>query len=183
MGDDMAGVLARLRRLEDREEIRDLVYRYAIINDNKDVEGLSLLYTPDGRQGFWAFPDAILEGREAIAQFYRVRFAECGPRFHCMHDQIVDWDAADENRATGLVTGHCELWTGGQQYVAAMRYDDVYVRPEGRWRFQERMVGCLYFTTTGEYDRILGETDRFRTYYGSPRPGQWPKELVAEAAR
>jgi uncharacterized protein (TIGR02246 family) len=174
MKDDATDVLKRLRRIEDREEIRDLVGRYMLANDELDVDALAALFTPDAHLG-WIDGSVGQDGRDAIHAYYRGRFADRGPKFHTTHDQFVEWDAADDNRATGLVTGHAEVWTGSEQYVSAIRYHDKYARHEGRWKFQERLLAFLYFVPAADYSRILGEKNRLRAY-GTSRPAHWPKD-------
>ena len=39
---------ARIRQLEDREAIRQLVARYGVVIDDRDIEGIGLCFTRDG---------------------------------------------------------------------------------------------------------------------------------------
>ena len=45
----------------------------------------------------------------------------------------------------GTLSAHAELWRNEQTMVTALRYDDVYRREEGVWRFAERALSFLYY--------------------------------------
>ena len=144
----------RIRRLEDREAIRVLVGRYALAMDNKDFDLAARLFASDARFG-WKDGSFTFDGRDAIVDMYRTRLAGAGPSFHYTHDQFVEWDDKDDDRATGLVLGHAETSAGGVQSLVAIRYDDRYVRTDGVWLFRERLLGFLYNAPVAEYDGIL----------------------------
>lgn len=62
----MAEALAdRLRALEDREAIRDLIARYGPLADNGDAEAVAALFTEDGIYAVGGMGEA--QGRAAIA--------------------------------------------------------------------------------------------------------------------
>lgn len=166
--DDIA---ARLRRLEDREAIRDLIGRYSLAVDNHDFAALGALWHPDAVYGYVDQPQAT--GARAIAALLEERIGPSGPSFHVNHDQIVDWDERDPDRASGIVFCHAEVAPGGHQYQAAIRYHDRYVRHAGRWLFAQRFLGFLYFTPPSGYDGILLETERFRPA-GARNRAHWP---------
>jgi 3-phenylpropionate/cinnamic acid dioxygenase small subunit len=48
MNEAALSVEARLRRLEDRSELRELVARYAIAIDDRDIDAIAELFTADG---------------------------------------------------------------------------------------------------------------------------------------
>ena len=42
-----ASLESRIRLLEDREAIRDLVARYTMVVDDRDIDAIGELFTPD----------------------------------------------------------------------------------------------------------------------------------------
>lgn len=60
---------ARLRALEDREAIRELVARYGPLADSGDAEGVAALWAEDGSYSVGGMIDA--QGRDAVAGLIR----------------------------------------------------------------------------------------------------------------
>ncbi len=134
---------ARLRRLEDRAGIADLVTRYGLAMDDRDVAAFGSLFTDDVR--IWS-ADGVMESRglAAVTEMFKGRFAVLGPSNHFTHDRLVEFDEADPDRATGLVLSHAEMQRRGQPMLAAIRYHDVYRRLGGRWKFAERGLASMH---------------------------------------
>jgi ketosteroid isomerase-like protein len=164
----------RIRRLEDRAELRELVARYCIAIDDRDIDAIARVFTADGR---FRSRDGVMEarGREAVLQQFRGRFAALKATNHIAHDQILTF-GTDPNSAHGLVTSHAEVWRNGQALIAALRYEDVYRREEGEWRFADRLLSFLYYLPVGEYAEGLGSRRRMRAY-GDQRPADYPESL------
>ena len=133
----------RVRHLEDRVAIGELIARYCLAMDNSDVGALESLFTPDAR--IWS-ADGVIDarGRQAAVEMFKRRIPALGPRNHFNHDRIVEFDHVDPDRATGLVLAHAEMRREGQPMLAAIRYQDVYQRCEGRWRFRERALSFTH---------------------------------------
>jgi ketosteroid isomerase-like protein len=165
---------ARLRRLEDRAELGELIARYCIAVDDRDIEGLAALFTPEG---CFRSVDGIMDarGREAVTQQFRTRFAVLGPTNHFTHDRIFEF-GQETDAATGLVTSHAEVIRNGRALVAALRYADSYRRVEGRWRFADRLLSFLYYLPADEYARGFASRLRMRAY-GDERPADYPEAL------
>lgn len=167
-----AALERRIRRIEDREAIRELVGRYGLAMDNKDFDLVAKIFAQDGRFG-WVDGAFEIVGRDAIVEMYRTRLATAGPSFHFTHDQFIDWDPLDEDRATGLVLAHAETAAGPAQGLVAIRYHDRYVRQGECWLIQERLLGFLYNVPVAEYDGILMKSDRIYLTSGAKR-AHWP---------
>lgn len=164
---------ARLRRVEDRIELSDLVAIYGRVVDDRDVEGLRQLYTED------AVFDTVMgriEGRDEVVDYYLERFRIFGPSFHIPHSQTVEFQGDDE--ATGIVTAHAELGREDGTFWVALRYLDHYVREDGRWRFRERKVQQLYAMPLRELLDDLIATDRKRWPHGPPDTADIPEGLA-----
>jgi hypothetical protein len=162
----------RLRRMEDREQIRTLASLYSLAVDDHDFATLQSLFTADAKYG-WVGSEARTVGDQAIVASFAEKLANSGPSFHVNHDQIVEWDEKDANRARGVVLCHAETSHRGGQNVAAIRYRDVYVRDGGRWKFGERLLAFLYFTPVDRYPDILMVKNRLRLP-GGEMPAHWP---------
>ncbi|MER2533872.1 MAG: nuclear transport factor 2 family protein [Rhizobiaceae bacterium] len=169
---DTSALETRLRRLEDRDFIRRLAGLYALAMDDRDMNLVADIFTADAVLT-WKGGSPRYEGREAIVAFYRERLAPTGPSFHVTHDQIVDWDGQDADKATGLVLGHAETFSGGRQFVSAIRYEDFYAREDGVWRFAQRTLTFLYQTPVDRYAGILGTRQRLLAG-DAPRDAHWP---------
>ena len=165
----------RLRRIEDREAIRELIARYGFAVDNRDVEGIADCFTHDGA---FRSQDGVMnaQGREAVVAQFHGRFAVLGPSNHFTHDAIFSFDDLEPDRASGLVNSHAEVVRNGQAMWASIRYRDEYLRDEGRWRFRERLLAFFYYLAPGDYARLLDDPLRNRAY-AEPRPADVPEQL------
>lgn len=165
----------RIRRLEDREAIRELVGRYGFVIDNRDVDGLTELFCEDA---VLESEDGVMNsaGRAAIVQMFKGRFAVLGPTFHFTHDHAITLDEHDPDVGSGLIASHAEVTRNGATMLAAIRYHDEYRREGGRWRFARRKLSFFYYVPVGEYAEAMKGTLRQRAY-GDQRPADWPESL------
>lgn len=159
----------RIRRLEDRAELGELVARYALAVDDRDYPCIARLFTQDCVFGN---VKGVARGRASVEAYYRERLGEFGPTYHIPHMQTLDFLGLDEAR--GTVMAHAELAIGGVTYVVALRYLDRYRREEGCWRFQERQVRQLYAMPLSELPQGLAQELRKRWPGSKPAPGDWP---------
>ena len=133
---------ARLRRLEDLEEIRQLLLEYARRLDAADYEGYAALFTADGEL------DAQLGhavGREAIVELLERRLGS-GPQrtvtktaFHLvgMPDIQLDGDTA----ASVVIWAYITHDDDGFPLVLQLgHYRDTLAREDGVWRFRRRRI-------------------------------------------
>jgi ketosteroid isomerase-like protein len=161
---DTHSVLDRLQRLEDREEIKALVARYGLVMDDRDLDGMPHLFTPDVRiRSLDGVMDA--RGRDNVVALFRGRFEVLGPSNHFTHDKIIEF-GDDPDQATGTVLSHAEMNRKGQPMLAAIRYSDRYARHDGQWKFAERVFAFFYYVATEEYLDALGAgiAKRMRAY-------------------
>ena len=75
------GLSERVARLEALEEIRELVARYGMVVDDRDIEGLANMFTSDAKFGS---ADGMVanQGRQAVIDFYTERMAAFGATYH-----------------------------------------------------------------------------------------------------
>jgi len=166
----------RVRELEDRTAISELIAQYGFHIDDRDVDALAGLFTNDA---VMRSSDGVMNarGRDAVIEQFHGRFAALGPSNHFTHDRVVELDRADPDRATGLVVSHAEMTREGKAKVACIRYHDEYRRcADGQWRFRERFLSFFYFTDPRELGQTLEETDRQKAY-AEPAPAGWPESL------
>jgi ketosteroid isomerase-like protein len=132
---------ARIRRLEDIEEIRRLRNRYhASLNESRYAD-CRALFTEDAvvELGYLA----RYEGIEAIDRGFRAM----GERDRFFIKQFIHSHDVEVDGDTGTGTSYLEARYGrfGVSYVVAGRYDDVYARVGGVWKFRA-MIAELFYT-------------------------------------
>lgn len=141
----MDQVETRVRRLEDRLAISDLVVTYATLLDDRQWERVGGLFAHDG---VFAGPNSTIEGRDAIVENFRVKLAPCAWTLHDPHGHAIEID--DDDHARGTVIGYSELGTSQTTLCTSIRYLDDYRREDGRWRFARRTVLSLYGVTVDD---------------------------------
>ena len=130
------GLEARVARLEAVEGIRQLVSRYALALDGRDVATLVSLFVPDvdvhdGRTG-----------REALAEWFDPVLRPYRTTFHLLGNHVIDF--VDEDHATGALYCRPEHEVDDLWIVMPLVYDDRYERREGRWYFRSRRPHAFY---------------------------------------
>lgn len=132
---------ARLRRLEDTEEIRRLLVEYARLLDAGDYRGYASLFAVDG----------VLEaqlgsatGREAITALLEERLGAAGDRprrtaFHLVGNATIEV-AGDTATSVALWAYLTHDDDGFPVVLQLGHYRDDLVREEGAWRFGRRAI-------------------------------------------
>jgi ketosteroid isomerase-like protein len=142
---DFAALAARIRRLEDIEAIRHLRCRYhGCVNEGR-FDQVRTLFTEDavvelGYLARYEGIDAIDRGFRAMGE--RERFFI--KQFNHSHDVTVEGD-----RGTGTSYLEARYGTAGVSYIVAGRYDDVYVRRNGVWKFRSMVAEIFYTVPNG----------------------------------
>lgn len=176
----------RFAAVEARHEIENLIARYCMACDDRDIPALVGLYTDDGY--FGADSGGGAQGRAAIEATYRQRLGLMGPTYHWTHDRLIELDPDDMNKATGVALAHCEISVDGVGYVAGMRYYDRYRREAGVWKFARRGFRFLYFVPASEAATALTQPNRVWRYgvwqaADIPEPLETWKAFHAQASR
>lgn len=131
---------ARIRRLEDREEISELVYRYTLAVDGWDPEAKLALFTKDARFEYDDYSST--EGEEAMYKWAHRPREKDEIMIHSIDGHLIEFE--DEDHATGVVSAHSERCTPNGPIFTSLRYYDKYRRDAGRWRFVERSIRFWY---------------------------------------
>jgi hypothetical protein len=138
----------RLDRLESLDAIRQLVARYCLALDMRDLDALCGLFPEDVRVS----RDA--SGRRALKiwfdQTLREQFTGTA---HVTGNHIIEFD--DSDHARGLVYSRNEHETGDEWIIMTMMYWDRYERIEGSWLFRRRLP--LYWYATDLNSPPIGE--------------------------
>lgn len=129
MGDELT-LEDRLSRIESTLEIQQLPIRYAMAVDERDLDAWVDLFVPDVQVG------RDRHGREEL----RAAIAPMLSKFYRSIHQIVGHrvELIDQHRATGHVYCRAEHEVGERWVVMAIRYDDDYLKVDGRWLFRRR---------------------------------------------
>jgi uncharacterized protein (TIGR02246 family) len=131
----------RLGRLEDLEEIRRLVQDYRRELDARDLVAYGLLFAKDGEwlggTGYGRSPAGITA---MLTERLPGNSGDSGQAsWHLLTEPEI---ALDGDRATGMVTWALVVRGDADTPVMRLlgRYEDRYVRENGRWRFQRRIA-------------------------------------------
>jgi hypothetical protein len=152
---DLDEVSRRLRRLEDRVELRELVSRYCLAIDDSDWDGLLELFTEQAEMA------GVTGRREVVGRLRAIR-SGYGRTIHSATEQVLHF--ADDDHATGVVPSRGELAIEGQTVLCAMRYLDDYERVGGAWRFARRTIRFSYALPWAELAGAMT----------AERPVHWP---------
>jgi uncharacterized protein (TIGR02246 family) len=135
---------ARLQRLEDREQIQELLYAYGATLDRHDFAAFGQLFAEDAEYG--SGPGAPTRGRAAIqSQLERTITSNPSnlpaPNHHLFFNPSiqVNGDRATAHSLGAYVAPDAARKT--TQMVFFVAYDDVLVRNGGRWQFKSRKIG------------------------------------------
>lgn len=163
---------ARIRRLEDRAELEELVAVYGRRIDDRDVDGIAALYTADA---MFDSTDGPITGRDAVIAYYRRQLDRYGMTYHYPHSHTIEFTGPDT--ATGVVSAHAELAIIPTPFVVALRYLDEYRREDARWKFVSRRALQLYAAPLAELPEVLAGTLRRRWPGTEPAAADLPESL------
>lgn len=136
----MKSVEDRLRVVEDKEAIRDLLLAYGRALDSRDTKAYSDLFAEDGE---WSGGVGQSRTRAGIKKMLDDLFANStgSGRFpkahHVMANMVieVDGDTATANSRWMWVAGDAD---GGPNLLRAGYYEDALIREDGSWKFKSR---------------------------------------------
>jgi len=133
---------ALLDRLASTEAIRQLVARYALATDSRDLDTLVGLFVDDVQVG------ADERGRVALRAFFDRSLRDVGVTILHVGNHVIDFD--DPDHAHGVVYCRGEIQVGDRWVVQAIQYRDTYERRDGAWGFVRRRHLLWYGAELGE---------------------------------
>jgi hypothetical protein len=154
-----AADVSRWRRMADRDEIRQLAYRYAWGMDSRDLEVVVELFAP----GPGSVTDQAFR-RERLRRSLDRSMRTVGVTILFVGNHLIEFDAEDEAHGLVYCRGAVEALDGGrpgQMVEQAILYRDEYRRPAGEWRFRSRTHELWYGVETAEHPL-------------DQRPAEWP---------
>ena len=139
MKKEPASLEARIDRLESLDAIRQLVARYCLALDMRDLDALVGLFPEDVRVS------RDERGRLALKRWFddTLRHQFTGTA-HVTGNHVIEFE--DPDHARGLVYSRNEHETGDAWVIMTMMYWDRYERVAGRWLFRRRLPLYWYAT-------------------------------------
>ena len=132
----------RIRNLEDREEIRQLLMDYGRFLDQRDFASFSSLFAE--KEGEWIGGMGKAKGSEAIRTLMEETIGKSSdinttPNYHLFMNEVihVNGNRAD---ATSKWIFVMQGKNGGPQPHFLGHYEDSFIRENGRWKFLKRIV-------------------------------------------
>lgn len=129
----------RLDRLESTEEIRQLVAKYSLSLDMRDLDAHVNLFAPDIRVSREQTGRAHL--KRWLDDTLRLQFTGTS---HHTGNHIIEFDGI--NHAHGVVYSKNEHETGNEWIIMQMLYWDNYQRIDDQWLFRRRLP-CYWYAT------------------------------------
>ena len=134
------------REAADRLAIRELVEAYAHCADRRNAKGQMSLFTADAH--FVVYMDAKdskptqeLHTREALAPVF-AELNKYGATTHFVGQSTILTLASDRATGEAYTMAHHLTVDGEKRHlmIAALRYDDAFVKQDGTWLFAERLL-------------------------------------------
>ncbi len=146
---------ARIRALEDIEEIKKLKATYCFLcdaglDDERNRDALISHFTADARVDFGLGPASVFEGKEGLGVFFgQVVPGAVSFCMHMVHNAIIE---VDGDRATGkwyYEAPTTDTSSGRAQWMAGT-YVEEYVREGNEWKFTSIQTKWKYISPYDE---------------------------------
>lgn len=147
MDDALAG--GQVRRLVDKEEIRDVMARYARAVDRQDLAALREVYHPDAYDDHADYRGGI----DGLVDYVTERVGDAPQVMHFLGQSLIEFASADTAVAESyFMTAHTLGADAARGFGAGTkdgdsvqlssygRYVDRFERREGAWRIAHRVV-------------------------------------------
>ena len=132
----------KIDRLESRAEILDLVSKYCLGCDRRNLEEFLSIWHDDG-----VFDLGELFGEYAgtagIEEAANILWQALTFTRHWTTNLVIEFDGPDDATGRSDVTFDCED-AEGRFFIGAASYDDVFQRRDGIWKVSRRAVDIQY---------------------------------------
>jgi len=144
----------QLRTLVEIEAIKQLKASYCYLvdagsaGDSAKIDELLELFTEDAKGDYG--PMGTYEGKEALTKLFKEASPEVMPfSAHMVHNPIIN---VDEESATGwwYFEISCTIKPLNKAVWIQGKYEDEYVKVEGKWKFKSIKATINYFTPFDE---------------------------------
>ncbi|NLA75677.1 MAG: nuclear transport factor 2 family protein [Deltaproteobacteria bacterium] len=131
---------ARLKRLEDREEIRSLLMDYGHFLDKRDFKAFSELFAET--EGEWIGGLGRAKGSSAVFELMEKTIgkdAPASPSVHLFTNEMININGDQASALTKwvfVITGESDR----PQLCFVGHYEDTLIIEKGRWKFLRRVV-------------------------------------------
>jgi len=143
-GGAQKSVEARLRELEDRQAIHELLMNYGRTLDNRDFEGFARLFTADAEYGGGKM---LFKGPAEIRKWLETALGKNaapmpGRDWHFLLNETV---TVKGDQATAVSLGAFFVRGEGNKLESnsIAIYTDLLVRQDGVWKFKRRVLGSV----------------------------------------
>jgi ketosteroid isomerase-like protein len=158
--------LTEVEWLVAHEQIRQLVARYALAVDMRDLSTLVLLFVDDVAVGRFG------SGHRALERSFDESLGAIGLSVLHVGTQVIEVE--DPNHASGVVYCQGQIQDGGRLIHQAIVYDDQY-RRDDRWLFVRRRHRLFYGAEVGSNPLGLAPADWPTHHDGrGTLPEEWP---------
>jgi uncharacterized protein (TIGR02246 family) len=129
-------VEARLKQLEDREQIAQLLIDYGRHLDARNLAAYAALFAIDGE---WVGGFGTVKGRPNIQAFMEKSLGS-GPNRNNSYHIMSNFEIAVKGDTATAWSRWTFITPGAQGATIAQagRYDDTFIRENGAWKFQKR---------------------------------------------
>ena len=134
-----------VQELWDREKIKELTHAYGLAIEAQDEEQMADLFIADGSVDFSSLGRGVIQGREALREFYRSTWPLQVKPFFTNH--VIQIQG---NTATGTCSLENRATREGQSLIGAGRLHDTYEKVAEEWKFASRRVEMFYFVPLSE---------------------------------
>lgn len=142
-------LVTEVERLHSIEAIRALRARYHELVNEDAGPRLYELFAPDAAIVYGGRPE--VQGRENIRAFFASFPVQSARQF--IHSHMVE---VEGNRGTGSSYLDGRPVRDGKSYYVVGRFDDEYIRLDGKWMFQRVVLNVHYMIEAAErWDELI----------------------------
>jgi hypothetical protein len=134
---------ARLKALEDKEQIHAVMMEYGRTLDNRDFAGFAALFSREAEYG--GARGALQKGPAAIRAYLEMQLArnaapQPGRDYHFFYNETIE---VNGDTATALSKGAFYVTNEARKLEtgSAVNYHDEFIREDGKWKFKKRVLG------------------------------------------